>query len=1136
MGSKKMSRRGSSKKAKSNKKGRSGNLAKNKIRGVVGATRDHSFSAAQNQKFLRTAARLRDVILEVRASVPPDRYDEYLAWLSAQLSSQVPALRDIPFTYRPPSGGGRSLSLPNEISWVASRLSREAETLCTFLAQVRKIERAFWGGDNEDVFARLDEIEQAHGANFWLVETRLGFEQLLHGLEAQKKYAEKVKSENPRTVLAYVAHYTSTRNEPPTSAQRFATDLKARLRQANATPDLKDYLQYRLGYDGTYTHNTLAAVLRAAQGYGVVDLYETFVFVLQELASSDLSGAERASIAASVEKLADVKDHRLERILTALRVNDQSAGEPETSAIQRLVQGQPKSAAVESFRNMTRGDPINILVAGYCCALMRPGVPLKSALPRGEVIDLVANVFAKGSGFERSRAELLKLGRNLRGLPSCDALYSFARLEGCYGGTVADMRNIWLNSESASVRLPSRGDSIVEWVCSDIRTHLPTPFAAAMAKHAQLSDADLRAQTLMPFLADRSSLVRTVVAIASIQDLTEAGRREEAVELAVQAFIENEAIRRALRIADILGNEPWDAVSGFTKKLCAPIALDLLWRETEDDQVATYRRFAVSEFIAANGVERPSELKTATDSIPKNQLIYFLRRLCVPTVLDMMMIFESSQEIEDERSAICSVLLSLDPQNAQEYRDEILNMEHRKMLQEGMRLLDQSRIHVDIDGVKRIAERELREGFDRYVQLVTAGVGVAEDFDVILREVRTEKKYLELPENEADDLLVAMIKKLCDIFMLNTSYGLDSYLSKRIRHGSMPGYLRSPVEQARLITQRVSVGGHYQDNDYWLSRLSDLDGARLMQASRHFKKFSEEFDGIVLSLKDDILQVRNDDHPKGVFSITLSPPAYYLIRSAVQDDLRFEGFLAICISVFWALLEASLGAARLHLDKKTKNELSQAFGRLRAGLLDSAGSDRSFPELSTQIGNASAAVQAEVDRVAEWIQRPEVEQSTKTYTLVEAVDIAIASAVNAHKAHTLRIDKVVLSDVSLFAGDLVILADVLRVALGNVCLHSKLAHPNVRIEVAAQSDVLAFKIVSDLAPEVATPEAIARLQGIREEIAQGSYDSRLRGEGGTGLVKLASLTAQSSRGRLEFDFVSESQFKLEVDLSFLVPS
>jgi len=50
-------------------------------------------------------------------------------------------------------------------------------------------------------------------------------------------------------------------------------------------------------------------------------------------------------------------------------------------------------------------------------------------------------------------------------------------------------------------------------------------------------------------------------------------------------------------------------------------------------------------------------------------------------------------------------------------------------------------------------------------------------------------------------------------FALHPEHGLDAYLSLRIRHGTLSGHLRGPVEREHLVIRR-DAAGRYRPSDY----------------------------------------------------------------------------------------------------------------------------------------------------------------------------------------------------------------------------------------------------------------------------------------------------------------------------------
>jgi hypothetical protein len=422
---------------------------------------------------------------------------------------------------------------------------------------------------------------------------------------------------------------------------------------------------------------------------------------------------------------------------------------------------------------------------------------------------------------------------------------------------------------------------------------------------------------------------------------------------------------------------------------------------------------------------------------------------------------------------------------------------------------------------------------------VKAGIGIAENFDDVLKRIlRAEHadEYLQLPNSEADELLIEIVSSLREQFLFDGNHGLDSYLSQRIRHGSIQNYLRSPVETAQLVTLKKTTGGSYETNKYWLSKLVPNDPADAGQIEKLFQDFGHEFDGLILELKDRYLNVQSKDKPEGLLRMEITSPTFHLLRSAVQSVDNIEQVVRLCVPFFWGILEPYLQLTRDLLTDQIKKRFAVAFELLRSRLREAVRDDTDgYAELSTAIGDASAKVQSELDRIASWLVRQEVQEGQQQYTLRQAFDVAIESVLSSHKTFKPNLELEISDKATVSAGELIFLADVMRVTLGNVDAHANTkGAPTVRIaaQVNDANETLTIICESDVGRGVRTPEVEQKLQSIRRRIEEGSFSQALRSEGGSGMMRLANLVRQSSLGRLEFGFEGDTKFVVEVDLSF----
>jgi hypothetical protein len=228
--------------------------------------------------------------------------------------------------------------------------------------------------------------------------------------------------------------------------------------------------------------------------------------------------------------------------------------------------------------------------------------------------------------------------------------------------------------------------------------------------------------------------------------------------------------------------------------------------------------------------------------------------------MQMSSFFSGTKEYEDERVGICSLLAELDPANAKEYEAESSAITQHQVIRGGVKQVEENKIYVDIENIRQWADTNLRESWSRYQALRAGGIGTAEAAVIeaireALKQVSPGTLVLSLPENEATTLFVSMLDKLRNEFLSNPKHGLDCYLSMRVRHGSLAGHLRSPLESNRIITQRDSEDNSYKTNDYWAQRLDYLPHHELALIDDHLKTFSRAFDLLIEEYTNSYVQI-----------------------------------------------------------------------------------------------------------------------------------------------------------------------------------------------------------------------------------------------------------------------------------------
>ena len=615
---------------------------------------------------------------------------------------------------------------------------------------------------------------------------------------------------------------------------------------------------------------------------------------------------------------------------------------------------------------------------------------------------------------------------------------------------------------------------------------------------------------------------------------------QNAIDTHVKLAMRFPNVLPSLPTKHVLPSNNWSALKHLASNINMPIHAHFRHVDTGEQNDYSLKRKAVQKYLESYGAKLPSQLQIEETENTLSR--YFLEMVCTADILDLLDGVESPSKALLEREQILNNLKKSFPDNADFYYEELEAIQDRRTIEDGIRAVDSSRIHVELNGIRSWAEKELSLGFDRFKELLKVEGNTAPPFDEVLRAILRQEdigsQLFSFPASEVDALLISLISAIRDRFLLDPSFGLDSYLSKRIRHVSLPGSLRSHVEESNLVTQRATEKSEYQKNTYWPAKLTSLNQSQATEVVDALKFLSHCFDEEILKITRKYFHVQSTDKPEGLFEIPISTQTYRLIRSAIDENSSFFEFFDACVAIYWAILEQSLDRARKYLTVTCSSNLHTAFNKTKNLLKKAAANDPNYAALSLAMSDATAKTEQELTLLSLWLRRVESELTKHLFTLGKALDCAIASAMGAHRSVNPSITTEVSGDCYVQVNTVVVLADVMRVALGNAVTHSGLVNPpkvSICLSIDEKNEVMELKVASEVSSNAVSDQAQIKLEAIREAIRQNQISQFERKEGGSGLLKLASLVKQSTSGRIAFQLSESHGFELNLALSFIPP-
>lgn len=1114
------------------------------------------------------AAGKRDILFSAKLEIAPAQYEDFLEWIDLQEKTLLGDVQGAKKGYEQLSGvaASKPSDLAVELRWTSALLARKSSEISHFRTLVDAIERSVVSDEFDEALIKLTEVDN-FGVSLWSVQMRIALTHERSGLEAQKKLASEIQEVHKRGLLGFVAYYCSVRNESRTTANRYTNNTNKRIEAHRYfSTAVKRYLRHILVGEVPSSASGLSDILRVAQSHHLIDTYEEFVAVAQGIVCSTDLKRYWPLVSSCLDELDGVVDFRLEKLRKRLAKDSMTDIEVQHpyKILNNILNNKPKRALREFTASIGAGKNPDVWDFIYTGWIVSSGKmkPHKERRISRRCVRYLGAIFNTADLFDPHDA-LIKISRNFGQLPFFVALRKYSEIVNS-GSTLqeVDLTRVSLNSRrrgfedlsgfmnpalSESFRAAAKQDhpASIFWISffdgefssSEPREIYSLSSAMGSLMREEREDARLALSRLAS--SELNGATREFHNIASLQLARDNFDKSKAVEIIADACSEANFSPIWHRIESAVAGLSWSDYAGCKDPVLSAVTLHMLWTRDRSSKTASMLRFSVRHCLKTLGAGKPSEINLINNYTALGPMKYFLRHVCVPEIIDVSKAIRGSRQVLEERSKICHILTEIDPKQAKNYIAENTDIQQQLTLADGQMIVDSSRIFVETAQLKRWADRNLSEEYSRYRDLAELDIGNFRALDEVLAGIVNSQLQGHLqyvPESEADVLLMDILSKIKNEFLTNASFGLDFFLSKRIRHQSFIGSIRGPLEFSELITTRVDLFGEYKPNFIWVNKLAVSSPAPRSDLIKAFEVFAQKFDTALLDAKDRYFQVRTREAPNGLISLALTANIVELAKSMVPLDSSFDDFMNTAEALLWVGLEPALAVTRSYISEELKGKLTIAMDELRATVKSQIGSTNEFLAFDAEVGRRSNEVQVKLEEISGWFKRTNLDFADKVFDLYEAIQMSQKFALSCLPGFSPQLEIAPIeSDVKVKAESLVFLHDLILIALQNAKDHSGLKNPKVctMVTVNAAEGSLSIRVESEIRSSLRESAKKGADEKARM-ILEGKSAFRSRKEGGSGFFKLAAITSQSSKGKLDFGVSMLGQFYLDVQYSLLM--
>lgn len=1130
------------------------NKQKNKVRGLIAKARSNAFKKgfSIDPSYVYCQG-IKEIYLDSRTKLLSHEFSPFLNWVDEQnrtvafdLLASKPRYADLAGVI---SSGISRGDLEAELLWVTHLLTNQSPKINDFVDFNTKLENLILAEKINEAINLIETFDNRHGSSFYTHEIRIALENLSGGLEQQKSYVAKVRSNVNGGLLGFLSYYISIRNENKTTISKFKEDLNLRLEKHKYYDEtIKHYLRYKLAGEIEENKECLADIIFVEQSHHIFDLYNTYLAILQKVVQGSNVDLFKTFLIYCCNHLECINDPKIKRIKNKLDNAFLTLPNRNIKISDELLSGNVRNS-IRAWNSMSitdKSDPWQFIYFGFTLSQI-DSIKIKhniqSPLYVPHLISKIATPSEKNSKLYLDKIKKILL--NFPCLNFLNGVYEFAdqilnknpcdvynfdkigfssKFHGIEDNQEGDLK-IFLNSTTSDVWNLSR--NVNHKSTSNIPQNVYNTFKAiSMINSGNYQD------TVDLILSMGRASYGTLWPINLSFLLSSYFNAHDTNRIVRAITTEGVKSKKSFPIHSIekfLNSHNWMAYKNIDDPILTCVAIHLLWKHNDNAEVASMLRYSIRQCLRNKKIKLPSELIKLKRTTSLRVWKYFFREVCRNQFIDQLV--QGSNSLLLERQKICAHMSNIDYDFTDCYENEMADIASSLAIDNGKKFIDRTRIHVDADSLTRWASKELIEDYRRYHDLLDVNVKASfenefnEIFSDILKKGGNATKWKSLnKDSEADMVFISLIARLSDEFLNSPEYGLDFYLSKRVRHQSFIGLIRGPLEFGNLITTKES-SGEYNSNEFVLSRLSSLPEENLKYIDSELKKFAKKFDDLLESTKNSYFQIYGTDNPKGLIKLEIQEQAFFLLKMMTHKVKNFTDFIDFAISVFWASLSIPLSNVRQYISQNLKQAIVTLFDELTMNLKKSLSfSSTEVHRLIHDIKNCSIEVQRELDFAAQWFSRGNIEDITQsTFDANQILDIAIESTLKCHQSFHPNIKKNVINnnDMLLDTISLVFVHDVMFVALGNIFRHSGLKNPNVLVTTEITDETYSISVESGFSTKN-IQHTLEKLTEIRNLIKERKFERRTRKEGGSGLLKIAAAALQDPLGKIEFNVIDES--------------
>lgn len=535
-------------------------------------------------------------------------------------------------------------------------------------------------------------------------------------------------------------------------------------------------------------------------------------------------------------------------------------------------------------------------------------------------------------------------------------------------------------------------------------------------------------------------------------------------------------------------------------------------------------------------------VKNASDLDPKNnsKLLYFLSHVVDTKVLSLhVQRYDTLDEVYEEQVKICKLLFEKTGESI--YSERIAQIYRDQSIRKLTRKIDESKINVDVSKIlaEGLSEEkvlfELIKNSDKSMKYYNSLESLIQllnkdgfNLNVIISLDETNNEKI----NYTISLFEKLFVSLRDRFLNDPKYGLDFFLSTRIRHGTLINQLRHQFQIYNLVTN-IGENNLYKDDKYWVDNIAISQESKLYFLRQHLKKFSASLDASILKLKDEVIQIKTElinSDKQAAFDFSLSQIKPY-IRNEFEKCINtdFHNCVNAIFVVLWNITQRRLEEVKMVIDQM-QVDICSMLDNLEKDITSELGPEYNLSHFQSAIRNCKTEFQHDTDIVKSWFSINN--QSDFSFDIKNVVDASL-NVFNRINNQQMCLSLNITSKTMIKGQYFDKFTDIFHDLFNNVSSYCKKVSMALvcRVEVKEIDDYLYIKVSNKL-----QEKDINNVQTIIDNIKNQEQKLLMAGMGrkekSSGIIKVSNIVTNLLPGKNRYEnSIEDSNFTASIIIS-----